>query len=330
MLTKQFFMKEPIFILKNQEKWQTIEREITKTTVSPDQLASYYKSLSDDLSYAQTFYPESDVTFYLNSLSVKYHKKIYSTKKEKTSRIKDFWLYEVPFEMANNRKQLFYAFLVFAVSTLIGVFSAYHDGEFVRLILGDGYVNMTLENIAKGKPMDVYASGSHLKMFYMITINNVKVSFFAFALGIFSSFGTGVLLFRNGIMLGSFQYFFYEKGVLGESLLSIWTHGTLEITAIVFAGGAGFILGNSFFFPKHKKRIDSLKDGTKSGLKIIIGLVPIFFLAGFLEGFVTRQVDWPLAVRLFFILSSFSFILFYYFYYANRVYKAKLLKTAKK
>ncbi|WP_253764311.1 hypothetical protein [Flammeovirga sp. SJP92] len=162
-------MKEPIFILKNQEKWQTIEKEMNKTTVSPDQLASYYKSLSDDLSYAQTFYPESDITFYLNTLSIKYHKQIYANKKEKTSRIKDFWLYEVPFEMANNRKQLFYAFAVFMVSCLIGVFSAAHDGEFVRLILGDAYVNMTLENIANGKPMDVYDSAGQFEMFFRIT-----------------------------------------------------------------------------------------------------------------------------------------------------------------
>ncbi|WP_253764312.1 stage II sporulation protein M [Flammeovirga sp. SJP92] len=181
---------------------------------------------------------------------------------------------------------------------------------------------MTLENIANGKPMDVYDSAGQFEMFFRITINNVQVSFLAFALGIFSSFGTGFVLFRNGVMLGSFQYFFYEKGVLEQSLLSIWTHGTLEITAIVFAGGAGFVLGNSFLFPKHKKRIESLKDGTKSGLKIIIGLIPIFIIAGFLEGFVTRQVDWPLAVRLFFIVSSFSFIVFYYFYYANKIYKA--------
>ncbi|NME72635.1 stage II sporulation protein M [Flammeovirga aprica] len=311
-------MKEPIFILKNQEKWQIIEQEMTKTTVSPDQLASYYKALSDDLSYAQTFYPDSEVTLFLNSLSIKYHKKIYSTKKEKTSRIKDFWLYEVPYEIANNKRQLFYAFAVFLVSCIIGAYSAHNDGEFIRLILGDGYVNMTLENIEKGKPMDVYASGDPFEMFYQISKNNITVSLYAFVMGIFSSFGTGFILFKNGVMLGSFQYFFYQKGILGPSLLSIWTHGTLEITAIIFAGGAGFILGNSFLFPKHKKRLESLKDGTNSGLKIIVGLVPIFLIAGFLEGYVTRQVDWPLTVRLFFILGSLSFIIYYYFIYANK------------
>ncbi|AZQ64696.1 stage II sporulation protein M [Flammeovirga pectinis] len=316
-------MKEPIFILKNQNKWQTIEQALNKPTVSPDLLASYYKSLSEDLSYAQTFYPESEVTFYLNGLSVKYHERIYTNKKEKTSRIRTFWTEEVPYEMARNRKQILYALVVFLVSCVIGVFSAHHDGEFVRLILGDGYVNMTLENIANGKPMDVYASGSEIEMFTYITLNNIKVSFLAFAFGIFSSFGTGVLLFRNGIMLGSFQYFFYQKGVLEESLLSIWTHGTLEITAIIFAGGAGFVLGNSLLFPKYKRRMDSVKEGTKSGLKIIIGLIPIFIIAGFLEGFVTRQVDWPLPIRLFFIITSFSFIIFYYFYHANKVFEKR-------
>ncbi|MBB3699521.1 stage II sporulation protein M [Flammeovirga yaeyamensis] len=317
-------MKEPIFILRNQDKWKKIEAETINANASPEILASNYKSLTEDLSYAQTFYPSSDTTYYLNDLAVRYHKMIYVIKKEKKSRFKDFWLYEVPFEMAKNHRQIFWAFVVFLVSTIIGVFSAYHDQEFVRLILGDGYVNMTLENIANGKPMDVYASGGAFEMFYRITLNNIQVAFYAFVLGILTSLGTGFLLFRNGIMLGSFQYFFYEHGVLKESLLSIWTHGTLEITAIVFAGGAGFVLGNSLLFPKHKKRSQSLRDGAKSGLKIVIGLVPIFIIAGFLEGFVTRQVEWPLVLRLFFILSSLAFIIFYYFWYAFKVYQSKM------
>ncbi|OHX64708.1 stage II sporulation protein M [Flammeovirga pacifica] len=319
-------MKEPIFILKNQDKWETIDKDIKNTSVSPDKLASNYKSLSEDLSYAQTYYTNSEVAIYLNGLSVQYHEKIYTTRKEKSSRFIHFWLNEVPFEMMNNRKQMLYAFIVFGISCLIGAFSAHHDGEFVRLILGDNYVNMTLENIANGKPMDVYANSDELPMFIGITINNIRVAFLAFAFGILSSIGTGFLLFRNGIMLGSFQYFFYQKGVLGASLLSIWTHGTLEITAIIIAGGAGFVLGNAFLFPNHNSRLVNLKEGTKRGLKIVIGLVPIFIIAGFLEGFVTRQVQWPLPIRLFFIIASLAFIVYYYIIYANQVYQ-KQTKT---
>ncbi len=45
-------------------------------------------------------------------------------------------------------------------------------------------------------------------------------------------------MFQNGVMLGAFQYFFYERGLLLPSVLTIWIHGTLEISAIVIAGSA--------------------------------------------------------------------------------------------
>ena len=90
-------------------------------------------------------------------------------------------------------------------------FSAAYDDSFVRLILGDAYVNLTLQNIADGEPLGIYAKMDELPMFFAITFNNIRVSFIAFTLGIIGSLGTGFLLFRNGIMLGSFQYFFYQK-----------------------------------------------------------------------------------------------------------------------
>ena len=108
------------------------------------------------------------------------------------------------------------------------------------------------------------------------------VSFNVFAMGLLTSFGTGWLLFNNGVMLGAFQTFFFKHGLLGESMLAIWLHGTLEIWAI------------------------------------IVGTVPIFIMAGFIEGFITRHTELPDVLRLGIILLSLSFIIYYYIYLPNR------------
>ncbi|MEL7005973.1 MAG: stage II sporulation protein M, partial [Bacteroidota bacterium] len=100
-------------------------------------------------------------------------------------------------------------------------------------VLSYRYVDMTLENIEKGDPMGVYSSMSQVSMFFTITFNNVRVSFMAFGGGLFFSIGAGLLLFYNGVMLGTFQQFFYQKGLLVFSFLSIWIHGTIEISSIV-------------------------------------------------------------------------------------------------
>jgi len=77
--------------------------------------------------------------------------------------------------------------------------------------MGDAYVNMTLENIANDDPMAVYKKASETDMFLGITINNIRVSLMAFSFGVLAGVGTVFLIMQNAIMLGSFQYFFYEK-----------------------------------------------------------------------------------------------------------------------
>lgn len=203
----------------------------------------------------------------------------------------------------------------------IGVLSAAKDETFVRLILGDTYVNQTIANIEKGDPMAIYKSQGQADMFMGITINNIKVSFMAFVAGVLFSLGTAWILFSNGVMLGAFQFFFYQKGLLLTSVLSIWIHGTLEISAIILAGCAGLVMGNSILFPKTYSRLESFKQGARNGLKIVIGLVPVFIMAGFLESFITRYTQMPMALSLFIILASLSFVIYYFIIYPYRLTK---------
>jgi uncharacterized membrane protein SpoIIM required for sporulation len=305
-------MREVTFIKQNKDRWQTFENE-EDFEARPDELSERFVQLTDDLSFSRTFFPDYPVTQYLNNLTTRFHQKIYRNKKEKKGYLLRFWKYELPLELRAAHKQLLYAFSIFALAVVIGAVSTAYDETFIRLILGDNYVNMTLENIEKGDPMGVYKSGAMFDSFLMITINNIRVSFLAFVMGVFFSVGTFYILFSNGVMLGAFQYFFFQKGVLLPSLLSIWIHGTLEISAIVIAGCAGLVMGNSLVFPKTYARLESFKKGVQKGFKIVLGIVPIFVMAGFLEGFVTRQPLHPIASVA--IIGTSAFIIGYYFVY---------------
>lgn len=309
-------MKESVFVKRNSERWQLYEEN---TTNDPDELTSRFISLTDDLSYARTFYPGSPVLRYLNGLTSQLHGKLYNNRPEDQGRVKTFWRYELPYISFKARYNLLYAFLFFTASFCIGSLSAAHDETFVRLILGDGYVNQTLENIKSGDPLAIYKSQSSTDMFMAITVNNIRVALTAFVLGVIFSAGTLFIIIQNGIMLGAFQYFFFEKGLLLESVLKIWIHGTLEISAIVIAGAAGLMIGNSLLFPGTFSRLESFKNGAKQGLKLVIGLVPIFIAAGFLESFVTR-LTLPLWVSMAIIGLSGSFIVWYFVIYPQRLY----------
>ena len=161
-------------------------------------------------------------------------------------------------------------------------------------------------------------------MFFFIAVNNIQVSFTIFVLGILVSIGTVWQLFRNGVMVGAFQYYFFAKGLGWQSVLVIWIHGTLEISAIIISGAAGIVLGNSILFPGTHRRMDSLKRGGKDGLKLMIGLVPIFIAAAFLEGFVTRYSTMPIWLSLCILLASLSFVVWYFVVYPIRLGKKML------
>lgn len=314
-------MREAAFVRQNEKKWEALEQAIVsgKALLKPDALADYFIQLTDDLGYAKTHYPNSNTTVYLNNLTAKVHQAIYRNKKEDKGRLLRFWRYELPQVMYESRKQLLYSFLIFLAACLIGAVSAAHDESFVRLILGDAYVNMTLENIDRGDPMAVYKSMGRGDMFFAITVNNIKVSLMAFAAGVVLSVGTGFILLQNGIMLGAFQYFFYQQGFLLPSFLTIWIHGTIEIASIIIAGAAGLVIGNSILFPGTYPRMYSFRKGAKRGLKIVVGLVPLFVMAGFLESYVTRLTDWHWALRLGIIMASAFFVLYYFIIYPHKL-----------
>ena len=306
-------MKEVSFIKRNIDKWKAMEDTVDEAyNVSPDVLADAYQELTADLAFSQTHFPDARITVYLNNLASALHNKIYRNKREKRSRIITFWTREVPLTMWEARRLLLASFLIFVVSVAIGVLSTLGDADFPRLIMGDGYVDMTLNNIEKGEPMGVYGSEAESPMFFQITLNNIMVSFRCFVAGLLTSFMTGFILMQNGIMVGAFQAFFYQHGLLWESSLAIWLHGTIEISSIVVAGAAGLSLGNGWLMPGTYTRLESFRRGAVRGMKIVVGTVPLFIIAGFIESFVTRHTDLADGVRLSIIVLSLFFVVSYF------------------
>lgn len=309
-------MREAAFVRQNKNKWTRFESALTNNQeVSPDELSELYLELTDHLSYARTFYPQSSTYKYLNALAGQAHRKIYRTKRTSSNKMLRFYKKDFPKEFYQYRKELLLVFLIFALFTAVGSFSAASDGGFVRSIMGDAYVNMTLKNIENNDPMAVYKKMHEMDMFLGITLNNIRVALLAFVLGIFLGVGTIFMIMQNAVMLGSFQYFFYEKGLFWESVRTIWIHGTIEISVIIVAGCAGLVVGKSILFPGTYTRLTSFTRGVKAGLKIVISTIPFFILAGFLEGFVTRHTEMPDWLALSVILFSLGLIAWYYIFY---------------
>jgi uncharacterized membrane protein SpoIIM required for sporulation len=321
-------MREVAFIRQNKEKWLEFEKAISQKKIeNPDHLSDLYLHLINDLAYAQTYYKKSKLVVYLNNLAVNVYQKIYLTKREESNLLLYFFTIDVPVLLYRYRRYVLYSFLVFLTSVLVGVVSAANDDSFIRLILGNDYVNQTLQNIENGDPVAIYKGGSTWGSFIGITFNNLKVGLMSFAWGVSGGIGTAYVLLQNGIMLGAFQYMFEEQGVLWKSAKGIWIHGAMEIFAILIEGAAGFVLGASIIFPKTFSRLASFKRGMRDGIKIVISTFPFTIAAGFLEGYVTRYSDvMPNFLALLIIIGTLSIISYYFLIYPFRVHK-KIINT---
>ncbi len=311
-------MREALFIKKNAEKWKAYQQEEVS---NPDEASERFITLMDDLAYAKTFYPRSKATKWINGLAASLYQNIYKNKKEKYSRIFTFWKYELPLIIRKHHRTFLFTTLIFLLFVSIGIFSSIHNPAFVRGILGDNYVTMTEENIAKGDPFGVYKDDNKFNMFMRIGLNNIKVAFLTFisgfSVGIFSIY----LLWQNGIMLGCFQQMFFAVGLGAKSILVIWIHGTIEISSIIIAGVAGFIIANGILFPGSYSRLQSFMQHIKDAAKILICLIPFFIIAAFLESYVTQQMSqtfdkkpdgMPIWVSVIILTLSLALIIWYF------------------
>jgi uncharacterized membrane protein SpoIIM required for sporulation len=324
-------MREARFIKKNVDKWTEYQNQETN---NPDEVADRFITLLDDLSYAKTFYPRSKATKWINGIAAGIYQNIYQNKKEKYSRIGQFWRYELPLVFRNYHKTLLFTFSLFMIFVLIGVLSSMKDPNYAANFFGS-YYDDTIDRIQKGDPFGVYKDENPFSMFVRIAVNNISVAFKAIVFGVLFGVGTIYIMWNNGVMLGCFQYIFFHQGVGWQSVLVIWIHGTLEISAIVISCCAGLIMGYGFLFPGTYTRKQSFLRAAKDAMKICITLVPIFIVAAFFESYVTHlmsnaydkdttNIGLPVPVSIMILASSLAFIVWYFVLYPIKLHKKGL------
>jgi uncharacterized membrane protein SpoIIM required for sporulation len=305
-------LREGLFIKKNKDRWERVQEH---QAADADEMAKDFTQLVDDLAYAKTFYPSSRVTQYINSLASRIYLGIYQNRKEESNRLITFWKYDLPLTIRKHHLVILFSFFIFLLFFSVGFFSSMSDENFVREMLSDGYVDMTEQNIQNGNPFGVYQYGNSFLMWVGFMINNIAVSLKYFVKGIFFGVLSIYSLMTESVRLGAFEYMFYKHGLGGKAVVTVLLHGMLELTAIIIACAAGVVMGKSILFTGTISRLDSLRQGAKDGVKIVIGLMPVFIVAGFFEGFVTRHYRMPLALSLSLLLVSSLFVIWYFIIY---------------
>lgn len=315
-------MKEAAFIRQNKKRWLEIEHLISHLkSVKTDSLSDMYQEVLAHLAYAQSQYPQSHLTIYLNNLAKQLHEAIYTPRRTDLGYIKKLFSEELPHVIIDARYELLISLSALIIFTIIGVILSLIDEKNIIYTLGENYVNMTLENIKNGVPTDVYSREKETLSFLEIATNNIKVSFVMYAHGLIPLIGPLYFIMSNAVMLGEFQTLFFLHGVGLQSMSAIWIHGTMEISSLVVEGGAAIALGRGWLLPGTYTRIEALKQSGLRSIKILVTCIPLIITAALLEGFVTRHVEWPLLPKLLIMIASLSFMIYVYVYIPYKLYQ---------
>ncbi len=313
-------MRETQFIRQNEQKWLEFEEILTEPSPEADRLHDMFVQVTDDLAHAQTFYPSRKVRAYLNGLAQNVFTHLYQRRRSPLKRFKHLLFEELPQVVYESRRDFTISVVLFLIAWMIGAFSSYMDTEFPKIVLGDEYVWMSVENAKSNDPMRVYKTTPNYDMAGSIMINNIFVTFRYFIMGIFTGIGSAAYMMYEGVRLGAFFEMFRQMGHWKEAQLTVWMHGALEISAIIVGTAAGITMGKGWLFPGTYTRFQSFKRSSKRGITIMVGVTIMLIFAAIIEGFITRHTELNNFVRGWFILSCFGSILFYYGWYPR--YKA--------
>ena len=242
-----------------------------------------YRQTAADLSVVRGDPSSAALSRHLNGIVGRAHNVIYAGG---TPRARGVWHFYTRLFPRIFRETLPYtaaAAAIFVAGLGGGAMMALVHPAFERVLLGGAMLD-TIENgrmwthsIVAIKPV---ASSA-------IMTNNLTVSFAAFAGGLTAGLGTVYMMVWNGVLLGVVAVACARAGLAVQFWSFVAPHGSLELPAIMIAGGAGLMLARGLLAPGTAGRMDSLRDSAATAVRLVLGVVPLLVIAGTIEGFVS-------------------------------------------
>jgi uncharacterized membrane protein SpoIIM required for sporulation len=201
------------------------------------------------------------------------------------------------------------AFALFFGPFFFGLLAALHEPAFAFRIVPEAQLRPLSEAYAQGFDAG-RAAGEDAMMAGFYVDNNVGIALRCFALGIFGGLGSAFFLVQNGLSIGAILGYVASQGAGANIVTFVVGHGTLELGAVVIAGGAGLSLGWSVVAPGERTRLASLQAEARHVLVLVLGASVMLFMAAAIEAFwsassVPSTVKRAVGVLLFCVVVSY-------------------------
>lgn len=248
-----------------------------------DRLTLLYKKASAHLAYIRTYYPDDEVTHYLNQLVARAHNTAYRQQSSSVGQLSRFF-WDHLYSLVHQRIRFIgLAGLLLVIGGISGFAAVLIDPLNLYYVLPDGMA----AQIDPSRLGEGHDSINSPIVSTAIMLNNIRVAFLAFITGVTLGIMPVYLLFFNGLIVGALAAVFYQA----DSSYAFWAyilpHGVIELTAIFIAGGAGLHMGYRLLVPGMYHRKHQFLVAAKESAQLLLGTMPLFVIAGIIEGYIT-------------------------------------------
>ncbi len=290
--------------------WQALERWLEQQRREPQrlkpkdiqELLALYERTADGLCHVRTFAAKPDLIHYLENLCAEAYGLIHGRQRRLSllRLLGGLWqLLASGFPRA-FRRQVASFWLAAAALLIGGGFGAgaiaLDPGSKPALMPFPHLLQHPSERVAM-EESEVLSDAEGLASFsaFLMT-HNIRVALLALALGLTFGVGTLALLFYNGALLGAvvMDYLLAGEGIF----LTAWLlpHGSVEITAILIGGQAGFVLARALIDPWGRGRLAArLRAVREDLLALTAGMAFFLVIAGIVEAFISQYHEPALA-----------------------------------
>lgn len=306
------------WISRREPNWQRLDillRQLEKKGLKSLQageireLASLYRSVTADLARARTQQVGNTLTQSLQSLTTRAYTQIYQgSRRQEWQAVVEFYRWGLPAVVQQTFAYITAATGVFLLGALIGWWYAWQDPTFVSLIVPESLISQVRDEhkLWMGSIVGIEPLASS-----NITINNLSVSFGAIGGGFTAGIWTTFLLWFNGLLIGALATLVSQNNLAYPFWAFVFPHGSLELPAIFFAGGAGFLLAKAIVFPGKYRRPDALKFYGSQAAQLVFAIVPMLIIAGTIEGFFSPNPNVPNPLKYVVGMSLFMLLVAY-------------------
>jgi uncharacterized membrane protein SpoIIM required for sporulation len=294
-------MKQHLFEMQHQKTWELIEESLEKPNSTQNSIlfTEHYLLLCQHLALSKQRLYDNALIERLNKLVMRLYRELYRYRTD--SRLNFYGFFAREFRLAIYRHRYFIglALLVFLLPALIAGSWVYLDENAVYSIL-DGSDVRGIEQMYDPEARKLgreREADTDVFMFGFYIQNNISVAFRCFAGGLLAGIGTLLVLFFNGLYIGSIAGHLTRLDFVDTFYPFVVGHGSFELTAIVFSGAAGLRLGYAILSPGQLSRLDAIRKAGRDVVPMLFGIVLMLVIAAFLEAFWSSSTSLSIEVK---------------------------------